>query len=91
MTAVFAITTHDVRSACDVFRPVYDATGGQDGRVSIEVDPRLAHDTTATIEQARRLYATVDRPNVMVKIPATVEGCRRSRRRSPRASASTSR
>lgn len=72
--AVFAITTDDVRSACDVLRPVYDATGGQDGRVSIEVDPRLARDTTATIEMARRLWATVDRPNVMVKIPATVEG-----------------
>lgn len=72
--AVFAITTDDVRNACDVLRPVFDATGGQDGRVSIEVDPRLARDTNATIEMARRLWKTVDRPNVMIKIPATVEG-----------------
>ncbi|MFN8098252.1 MAG: transaldolase [Dermatophilaceae bacterium] len=72
--AVFAITTQDVRDACDVFRPIYDATGGKDGRVSIEVDPRLAHEEAATIEQAKALYAAVDRPNVMIKIPATVEG-----------------
>ena len=72
--AVFAITTDDVRAACDVLRPVFDATGGQDGRVSIEVDPALARDTDATIASARRLWATVDRPNVMIKIPATVEG-----------------
>lgn len=72
--AVFAITTDDVRNACDVFRPVYDATDGQDGRVSIEVDPRLARDTDKTIEMARSLWESVDRPNVMIKIPATVEG-----------------
>lgn len=72
--AVFAITTDDVRSACDELRAVYDATDGQDGRVSIEVDPRLARDTAGTIESARRLWETVDRPNVMIKIPATVEG-----------------
>ena len=72
--AVFAITTSDVRDACDVFRPVYDATNGQDGRVSIEVEPGLAHDATGTIAEAKRLWATVDRPNVMIKIPATVEG-----------------
>ncbi|MDE9364504.1 transaldolase [Luteipulveratus sp. YIM 133132] len=72
--AVFAITTDDVRNACDVMRPVYDATDGQDGRVSIEVDPRLAKDTDATIESAKKLWASVDRPNVMIKIPATVEG-----------------
>jgi transaldolase len=72
--AVFEVTTDDVRSACDVLRPVYDATGGLDGRVSIEVDPRLAHDTAATIEAARLLWHTVDRPNAMIKIPATVEG-----------------
>ncbi|WP_088290810.1 transaldolase [Kineosporia sp. A_224] len=71
---VFEITTDDVRSACDVFRPVFDATGGLDGRVSIEVDPRLAKDTAGTIEAARRLWATVDRPNALIKIPATVEG-----------------
>lgn len=72
--AVFAITTQDVRDACDVMRPIYDATGGQDGRVSIEVDPRLAHETQATIDQAVELYDAVDRPNVMIKIPATLAG-----------------
>jgi transaldolase len=73
-TTVFEITTDDVRSACDVLRPVYDATDGLDGRVSIEVDPRLAKETDPTIESARRLWSTVDRPNAMIKIPATVEG-----------------
>lgn len=72
--SVFVITTDDVRNACDVLRPVYDATDGQDGRVSIEVDPRLARDTQATIDSARKLWDTVDRPNVMIKIPATAEG-----------------
>ncbi len=72
--AVFALTTRDVRNACDVLRPVHDRTAGQDGRVSIEVDPRLAHDTGATVEQARQLAEAVDRPNLFVKIPATVEG-----------------
>jgi transaldolase len=72
--AVFELTTSDVREACDVMRPVYDRTNGVDGRVSIEVDPRLAHDTGKTIETARALYEAVDRPNVMIKIPATVEG-----------------
>lgn len=72
--AVFAITTDDVRDAADVLRPVHDATGGQDGRVSIEVDPRLAHDAAATVDSARALWSTVDRPNVFIKIPATVEG-----------------
>ncbi|MGJ7442833.1 transaldolase [Aquipuribacter sp. MA13-6] len=71
---VTAITTTDVREACDVLRPVHDATDGVDGRVSLEVDPRLAHDTAGTLEQARSLWATVDRPNLMIKIPATVEG-----------------
>jgi len=71
---VFVLTTEDVRNACDIMRPVYDATEGVDGRVSIEVDPRLAHDTTATVEAARLLWTTVDRPNVFIKIPATVEG-----------------
>jgi transaldolase len=73
-TTVFEITTDDVRSACDVFRPVYEATNHVDGRVSIEVDPRLARDTEKTIEAARSLWRTVDRPNVMIKIPATAEG-----------------
>ena len=71
---MFVLTTEDVRNACDIMRPVYDATEGVDGRVSIEVDPRLAHDTAATVEAARLLWTTVDRPNVFIKIPATVEG-----------------
>jgi len=73
-TAVFEITTDDVRTACDTFRPIYESSGHLDGRVSIEVDPRLARDTPATIELAARLWQTVDRPNVMIKIPASVEG-----------------
>ena len=72
--AVFEITTNDVAAASDNFRPVYDSTGGQDGRVSIEVEPGLAHDAAGTIQQARELWAKVDRPNAMIKIPATVEG-----------------
>jgi transaldolase len=72
--AVFEITTDDVRSACDLLRPVYDVTGGLDGRVSIEVDPRLADDTAATVEAVRQLWRTVDRPNAMIKIPATIAG-----------------
>ncbi len=69
-----ALTTDDVRSACDVFQDIFAASNGFDGRVSIEVDPRLAHDADGTIEQAKRLHALVDRENVMIKIPATVEG-----------------
>lgn len=72
--AVFDITTSDVREACDLFSGVYAATDGVDGRVSIEVDPRLARDTESTIAAARALYKAVDRENVMIKIPATVEG-----------------
>lgn len=72
--AVVAMTTDDVRSACDVLAPVYDATDGYDGRVSIEVDPRLAWDADQTVTQAVELAKLVDRPNVMVKIPATEEG-----------------
>jgi transaldolase len=72
--AVFAVTTDDVRSACDVLAPVYDRTAGLDGCVSIEVDPRLSRDANATIEMARRLRATVGRDNLFVKIPGTREG-----------------
>ncbi|WP_062134387.1 transaldolase [Demequina aestuarii] len=72
--AVRMITTADVREACDVLRPVYEATDGVDGRVSIEVDPRFARDTDATIAEAKQLWWLVDRPNAMIKIPATVEG-----------------
>lgn len=73
-SAVERITTDDVRAAADVLRPVYDATSTVDGRVSVEVDPRLARDTEATSATAVRLWETVGRPNVMIKIPATVEG-----------------
>lgn len=72
--AVFALTTDDVRAACDIFMPLYEATDGVDGRVSIEVDPRLAHDTAATVESAKVLAEAVDRPNLLIKIPATIEG-----------------
>jgi transaldolase len=74
--ALRALTTYDVRWACDVLRPVYDATAGVDGRVSIEVDPRLAHDTAATVAEARALWWAVDRPNLFVKIPAAHQGLR---------------
>ena len=73
-TTVRDFTTDDVRAAADLLRPVHDATGGRDGRVSIEVDPRLAHDTEATVTQAGELWNEVDRPNILVKIPATVAG-----------------
>ncbi|MDR6905453.1 transaldolase [Agromyces sp. 3263] len=72
--AIFDITTHDVRDAADHLRAVYDRTDGYDGRVSIEVQPGVAHDAERTIEQAHALWEKVDRPNVMIKIPATVEG-----------------
>jgi transaldolase len=72
--ALRAMTAFDVRWACDVLRPVYDATGGVDGRVSIEVDPRLAYDTEATIAEARFLWWLVDRPNLFIKIPAARQG-----------------
>jgi transaldolase len=72
--ALRMLTTTDVRSACDVLRPVYDNTNGLDGRVSIEVDPRLARDTRATIAEARQLWWLVDRPNLFIKIPAARQG-----------------
>ncbi len=68
------LTTDDVRAACDVFRSVYDESNGGDGFVSIEVSPRLAYDTQGTIEEAKRLWEMVNRPNLMVKIPGTKEG-----------------
>ncbi|NUT27112.1 MAG: transaldolase [Streptomyces sp.] len=72
--AIRMITTADVRDAADILRPVFDATGGQDGRVSIEVDPRLAHNTRATVAEAKQLAWLVDRPNTLIKIPATKAG-----------------
>jgi transaldolase len=72
--AIRMITTADVRDAADILRPVFDSTGGQDGRVSIEVDPRLAHNTKATVAEAKQLAWLVDRPNTLIKIPATRAG-----------------
>lgn len=72
--AVFEITTADVARAADLFRPIYDASHGFDGWVSIEVEPCLAHDAAATIAAAKELWAKIDKPNVMIKIPATAEG-----------------
>ncbi|GAA5117595.1 transaldolase [Haloechinothrix salitolerans] len=71
--AVRLVTAQDVRAACDVLRPVFAATSGADGVVSIEVDPGLAHDAARTVAEARLLWWLVDRPNLMIKIPATVE------------------
>jgi transaldolase len=72
--AARAITTSDIRWAADVLRPVYDLTGGLDGRVSLEVDPRIARHTAKTIAEAKALWWSVDRPNMYIKIPATKEG-----------------
>jgi transaldolase len=72
--AIRYLMAYDIRWACDVLRPVFDRTGGLDGRVSIEVDPRLAHETARTTAEAKGLWWLVDRPNVMIKIPATEEG-----------------
>src|SRR6476469_7927031 len=68
------VTTDDVRNACDLLAKQYELSGGVDGRVSIEVDPRLAHDTDKTILQAVELWKIVDRPNLLIKIPATLAG-----------------
>jgi len=69
-----ALSIADVQMACDVFRPIYEATHGADGYVSIEVSPHLAHDTAGTIADAQRLFQAVNRPNVMIKIPGTRAG-----------------
>jgi transaldolase / glucose-6-phosphate isomerase len=68
------LAVEDVRQAADLFRPVYDATGGQDGFVSLEVSPTLARDTEQTIAEARRLWSAVDRPNLMIKVPGSAQG-----------------
>jgi transaldolase len=68
------LTTDDVRQACDLFKEIYSLTNGVDGRVSIEVDPRSAHETDKTIAEGLSLYKMIDRPNVMIKVPATLEG-----------------
>ncbi len=69
-----SISQHDVQSAADEFRSLYDRTDGEDGYVSLEVNPHLAHDTKATIQEARRLWTALNRPNVMIKVPATADG-----------------
>ena len=69
-----ALSQRDVQSAADEFRSVYDKTDGKDGYVSLEVNPHLAHDTTGTIEEARRLWTALDRPNILIKVPATADG-----------------
>ncbi len=69
-----ALALEDIGNAADILRPVYDRTGGLDGYVSLEVSPRLAHDTAGTIYEARRLFGALDRPNVMIKVPATPAG-----------------
>jgi transaldolase len=69
-----ALALADIGNAADILRPVYDWTGGLDGYVSLEVSPRLAHDTRGTIDEARRLFGALDRPNVMIKVPATPAG-----------------
>ncbi|HKO15359.1 MAG TPA: transaldolase [Gemmatimonadaceae bacterium] len=74
------IATTDVREACDIFRPVFERTGGRDGFVSIEVSPAMAHKLLGTESEATRLWSTVDRANVMVKVPGTVEGAQAVRR-----------
>lgn len=74
------VETTDVRNACDLFRPVYDATTGEDGYVSIEVSPGSANDATTTVAEAQRLWKTVDRPNVMIKVPGTADGAEACRR-----------
>ncbi|HVF21375.1 MAG TPA: transaldolase [Mycobacteriales bacterium] len=72
--ALRAVTAYDVRAGCDLLRAAYDASGGADGRVSLEVDPRLAHDEDRTVAEARALWWLVDRPNLFIKIPATRAG-----------------
>jgi transaldolase len=68
------LTTDDVRAACDLLYPIHKKSKGIDGRVSIEVDPTLAHDTQATIDAGQRLWRIIDRANLMIKVPATIEG-----------------
>ncbi len=72
--AAWAVMITDVQAACDILMPVYDRTKGQDGRVSLEVDPRLARDTDGTVAMAQALWQRVNRPNLMIKVPATLEG-----------------
>ena len=68
------LTTDDVRNACDLFQTAFETSNGVDGRVSIEVDPRFARDTLATVKQGKQLWEIIDRKNLLIKVPATVEG-----------------
>ena len=68
------LTIHDIQDACDMFLPVYQQTAYKDGYVSLEVNPELAHDTNGTIQEAEKLFNLVDKPNLMIKVPATEEG-----------------
>ena len=74
MESYTELVTEDIRRAADVLRPVFDASGGGDGHVSLEVDPDLAYDSGRTVERAEELFRAVGRPNVLIKIPATLEG-----------------
>ena len=85
-----ALAIEDIRAACDLFQPIYEMTAANDGYVSMEVSPRLAHDTEGSLRDARRLWTAIGRPNAMIKIPGTPKDCRPSPRRCPRASTSTS-
>src|SRR5579884_2827342 len=69
-----ALVIRDIQTVADLLRPIYDRTEGKDGYVSLEVSPELAHDTQGTIKEAARFWKMVDRPNLMIKIPATEEG-----------------
>ena len=69
-----ALVLDDIATAADLFRPVYDQTNGRDGYISLEVRPTLADDTQSTIAEAKRLFSTLDRPNIMIKVPATPQG-----------------
>ena len=71
---ITALTSEDVQNACDILQPIFLASGGKDGRVSIEVDPRLAHDTEKTVVQAHELWNSINRPNLLIKVPATLAG-----------------
>ena len=71
---IMKLTTDDVRNACDLFKDIYISTKHMDGRVSIEVDPRFAHDAQTTIEQGKHLWTLIDRPNLFIKVPATIAG-----------------
>ena len=68
------LAIEDIQAACDLFRPIYEMSGGNDGFVSMEVSPRLAQDTAGTIAEAKRLWQAINRPNAMIKIPGTPEG-----------------